>query len=60
MSVKKCSKCQSIFECGNNSSGCWCEEVFIGLETLKALKATYDNCLCPKCLKEYSLKPIKN
>ncbi|MBL0327896.1 MAG: cysteine-rich CWC family protein [Bacteroidetes bacterium] len=53
MSVKKCSKCQSIFECGNNSSGCWCEEVFIGLETLKALKATYDNCLCPKCLKEY-------
>lgn len=60
MTTKKCSKCESVFECSNESMGCWCEELFLDLETLKDLKLKYDNCLCKICLKEYSLKEAIN
>ena len=60
MSTKKCSKCETAFECCNEQRGCWCESLTIAPETLKKLENTYDNCLCPNCLKDYSLKPIKN
>jgi hypothetical protein len=60
MPGKKCSKCEASFECGSDKMGCWCEDLFIDLETLNKLKSEFNNCLCPKCLKEYSLKDIKN
>ena len=60
MSTKKCSKCEMPFECCNEKMGCWCEDLHIDLETLKELKSKYDNCLCPNCLKEYSLKEVIN
>jgi hypothetical protein len=52
---KKCSKCQEIFTCQNEASGCWCENVPLTTETLDYLKAHFDNCLCSKCLDEYSI-----
>jgi hypothetical protein len=51
--VKKCSKCYNSFDCCNEKEGCWCENVFLDLETLKDLKNTFDNCLCAECLKVY-------
>ncbi len=56
MSAKKCSKCNVDFECGNEKPGCWCEELFLDIATLKELKEKYDNCLCPQCLKLHSHK----
>jgi hypothetical protein len=55
MSTKKCSKCETAFECSSEKDGCWCEEVYIDLSALEAIKELYDNCLCPPCLKEYSV-----
>jgi hypothetical protein len=49
---KKCSKCETVFTCQNESSGCWCESVRLTQETLAHLKEHYENCLCTKCLKE--------
>jgi hypothetical protein len=54
MSIKICSKCKTSFECCNEKMGCWCEDLSIDIKTLNELKKTYDNCLCPKCLTEYS------
>jgi hypothetical protein len=53
MSVKNCSKCSISFECTNEKMGCWCEEMFLSIDTLTELKQTYSDCLCPKCLKEF-------
>lgn len=58
--TKNCSKCDAAFECCNEKEGCWCESLYIDLGTLNSLKKTYDNCLCPNCLKEYSLRELKN
>ncbi len=59
MSSKKCSKCNSVFECGHEKPGCWCENLFLDLNTLKELKDNYDNCLCPACLKSFSERAVK-
>jgi hypothetical protein len=58
--VKSCSKCLVSFDCCNEKPGCWCEELYLDIETLKQLKGTFDNCLCPKCLKEYAQKESGN
>ncbi|MBK7182402.1 MAG: cysteine-rich CWC family protein [Bacteroidetes bacterium] len=54
MSIKICSKCSRSFECQNESMGCWCEELFLSINTLNEIKQQYDNCLCPTCLKEFA------
>ena len=56
MSIKKCSKCETAFECCNETMGCWCEDLVIDIEILKKLKLEYDNCLCKECLKSYEIK----
>ncbi|ANE49161.1 cysteine-rich CWC family protein [Flavisolibacter tropicus] len=53
MKAKKCSKCQTIFTCSNPQPGCWCEGVRLTPETLEQLKASYEDCLCPACLKSF-------
>ena len=60
MAVKKCSKCYIEFDCCNEQRGCWCEQVQLSSETLKTLKQNFDNCLCPRCLKEYGEGESKN
>jgi hypothetical protein len=52
--IKHCSKCKASFECKNDEGGCWCEGYTLSLETLKELKAGFDNCLCPSCLSQYA------
>ncbi|SEP11932.1 cysteine-rich CWC family protein [Niastella yeongjuensis] len=51
--IKKCSKCETAFNCQNESRGCWCEEVQLSTRQLDYLKENYENCLCPNCLKEF-------
>ncbi|MFL5811376.1 MAG: cysteine-rich CWC family protein [Flavisolibacter sp.] len=54
---KTCSKCGSAFNCGNESPGCWCEQVQLDQRILDLLKENYANCLCPNCLKSFELQP---
>jgi hypothetical protein len=52
---KQCSKCQQPFGCKNEAPGCWCESLHVPIEALKELKQQFDNCLCPSCLKQYTV-----
>lgn len=54
MSTKACSKCKTSFDCCSDKMGCWCEALTIDIKTLEELKKTFENCLCPSCLAEYS------
>ncbi len=54
MSIKRCSKCEAAFECCSDRPGCWCEQVFVDANTLQELKKNYNNCLCSRCLREYT------
>jgi len=51
--IKKCSKCETTFNCKNDARGCWCENINLSTQVLAHLKENYDNCLCPRCLKEF-------
>lgn len=53
MAIKKCSKCESSFECTNEKTGCWCENLFLDIDTLNKLHDKYDDCLCLDCLRSY-------
>ncbi len=59
MASKICSKCATLFGCSSETSGYWCENVFIDLETLNEIKKQFDNCLCPTCLNKYEIKQEK-
>lgn len=60
MPVKSCSKCNVTFQCGCDKQGCWCEGLMVEKNTLEQLKVEFDNCLCPACLEQYSVKDSKN
>ena len=51
---KRCSKCGAEFDCGG-LFGCWCRDVKLDRATLAALKERYDDCLCPRCLKQLTV-----
>ena len=36
--TKKCSKCETPFNCQNESRGCWCENLQVSLQQLAHLK----------------------
>ena len=59
MAEKNCSRCKVQFDCCNETRGCWCENYSLKEETLKQLKKDFDNCLCESCLKEFSIKAVK-
>ena len=53
--AKKCSKCGEPFYCfANTGIKCWCEDIIVSEQILKQLQKEYEDCLCPKCLAEYS------
>ena len=52
--MKKCSKCNTEFECGSKIGKCWCMDLKVEVEVLNRLKEEFTDCLCPKCLSEYS------
>jgi hypothetical protein len=50
--AKSCQRCGADFECW--SGGCWCNNLRLSSATLKWLERSYDDCLCPLCLAEFS------
>jgi hypothetical protein len=52
--IKNCSKCGKSFECLHNAE-CWCMDYKISPANMKLVQETYSDCLCPDCLKEYSV-----
>ena len=52
--MKKCSKCNTQFECGSKIGKCWCMDLKVEAEVLNRLKEEFTDCLCPECLKEYA------
>ena len=57
MAQKNCSKCGKAFECCNEASGCWCENLHVESKMLEQLKNEFDNCLCQACLLAYAAEP---
>jgi hypothetical protein len=48
---KVCEKCGAKFDCYSLGGPCWCEEIKLKLESLANLRAQFNDCLCPACLK---------
>jgi hypothetical protein len=48
---KVCEKCGAKFDCHAPWGPCWCDDVKLKTETLATLRAQYNDCLCPTCLK---------
>ena len=51
--MSKCPKCGQTFNCVIKES-CWCENIYVSRENLSKIRRTYLDCLCEKCLKEFS------
>ena len=47
---RTCARCGARFGCGAGSGNCWCEGVTLAPEAAAALRAGYEDCLCPACL----------
>ncbi|MBP6001963.1 MAG: cysteine-rich CWC family protein [Pyrinomonadaceae bacterium] len=47
---KQCEACGERFGCGANADRCWCTSVELTADAAAALKSSYSDCLCPKCL----------
>ncbi|MFC1734213.1 cysteine-rich CWC family protein [candidate division KSB1 bacterium] len=53
--TESCPKCGNTFLC-SKSNKCWCYEYDIPPENRDYIEAHYNSCLCPDCLKFFSLK----
>ncbi len=51
----KCSACGNSFSCYKDNT-CWCFDQELSEETRKVLKDKYKGCLCPECLKQFTVK----
>jgi hypothetical protein len=45
-----CPRCESTFECGVLSGGCWCSKAALDDAVRADLVGFYKGCLCPDCL----------
>jgi ribosomal protein L34E len=52
--MKNCPKCGQSFKCVVKEA-CWCEKVYVSRENLAKIRRAYLDCLCEKCLKEFSV-----
>jgi hypothetical protein len=49
----RCERCGGPFHCGaNDAEPCACTTVALDAATLVQLRATYEGCLCLRCLAE--------
>jgi Cysteine-rich CWC len=49
----RCPRCGGGFHCGaNDAAPCACTALQLDAATLADLRARYDGCLCPPCLRE--------
>ncbi|WP_170830086.1 cysteine-rich CWC family protein [Williamwhitmania taraxaci] len=46
--------------CQSEYKKCWCSDVQLSTELLVYLKSSYQNCLCPNCIKEFLENGIPN
>ena len=63
MSIKKCARCETAFECCTEGRGCWCENYRVLSDVLKELEKKFDDCLCESCLRSCAkngLETIEN
>ncbi len=51
--TKVCAACGASFPC-HSEGGCWCTDVRVDGETLRALNERYQDCLCPECLRKHA------
>jgi hypothetical protein len=49
---KKCPKCHTEFECMGED--CWCHNYQILNKDINYIRKTWDDCLCPTCLKDFA------
>lgn len=47
-----CERCGQPFTCGASLAACWCEEIKLSKATRDALRSSYQDCLCRRCLKQ--------
>ena len=53
LNIKKtCPKCGNAFDC--NGEECWCHAYNILNKDIHFIRQTWDDCLCPSCLKEFA------
>jgi len=55
MAVKKCPRCRSKFTCDGDND-CWCEKTHIHKVQMLEIIETYNDCICPDCLKLYEAR----
>jgi hypothetical protein len=49
----RCERCGGRFHCGaNDAAPCACTTITLDAATLARLRATYEGCLCLRCLAE--------
>ena len=48
-----CASCQQPFACELTLGGCWCSAVELTDADRAELKANYQGCLCPACLRQF-------
>jgi hypothetical protein len=51
-SIKKCPKCGVLFSCEGDD--CWCHDYQILNKNIQLIRSTWNDCLCPSCLKEFA------
>jgi hypothetical protein len=49
---KSCPKCGAKFVC--QGEDCWCHNYQILNKNIHYIRQTWDDCLCPSCLKEFA------
>ncbi|MEO6050935.1 MAG: cysteine-rich CWC family protein [Pyrinomonadaceae bacterium] len=54
---KVCDACGEKFGCGAKLDGCWCSDVKLATAIADDLQTKYQDCLCPKCLKNSDSAP---
>jgi hypothetical protein len=50
LNTNKCPNCTREFSC-THALGCWCGEIVLSANSLSFLKANFQDCLCPDCIK---------
>jgi hypothetical protein len=50
--LKGCPKCGAKFKC--EGEDCWCHNYQILNKNVHYIRLTWDDCLCPDCLKEFA------
>ncbi|HYE72893.1 MAG TPA: cysteine-rich CWC family protein [Blastocatellia bacterium] len=51
---RECEACGQTFDCGASIKGCWCFSIKLSAEVRQELRGRYKDCLCRKCLMQFS------